>query len=263
MCDDELTRTFVSRRRVAKVEESLGSRATERIEIPQRVPENGRRIAAIGGLLEATPFDAFGRRILSMATSTGRVDLVQGITQITPRWVSLEGVVTEQPLLLDMRVATSSIPRAELRRVIDQHIDRSKSDQRLRIVRLYLQAERYEDARAELDEVLADFPNLTDLAAERRSLGELSAAKLLEEIQLRGRAGQDRLASALLEQFPADDAGGETVEMVREARDAYRDREGHAKRLLGAIQTRVEALSDEQPRREAEELLGEMSREIS
>ena len=263
MCDDELTRTFVPRRRVVKVEEGLGSRAIERIEIPQRVPENGRRIAAVGGLLEATPFDEFGRRILSMATSTGRVDLVQGITQITPRWVSLEGVVTEQPLLLDMRVATTSIPRAELRRVIDQHIDRSKSDQRLRIVRLYLQAERYEDARAELDEVLADFPSLTDLAAERRSLGELSAAKLLEEIQLRGRAGQDRLASGLLEHFPADDAGGETVEMVREARDAYRDREGQAKRLLGAIQARVEALSDEQPRREAEELLAEMSREIS
>jgi len=263
MCDDELTRTFVPRRRVAKVEESLGSRAIERIEIPQRVPENGRRIAAVGGLLEATPFDAFGRRILSMATATGRVDLVQGITQITPRWVSLEGVVTEQPLLLDMRVATSSIPRAELRRVIDQHIDRSKSDQRLRIVRLYLQAERYEDARTELDEVLADFPGLTDLAVERRSLGELSAAKLLEEIELRGRAGQDRLASTLLEHFPADDAGGETVEMVREARDAYREREGQAKRLLGAIQARVEALSDEQPRREAEDLLAEMSREIS
>ena len=263
MCDDELTRTFVPRRRVAKVEESLGSRGIERIEIPQRVPENGRRIAAVGGLLGATPFDAFGRRILSMATATGRVDLVQGITQITPRWVSLEGVVTEQPLLLDMRVATSSIPRAELRRVIDQHIDRSKSDQRLRIVRLYLQAERYEDARAELDEVLADFPGLTDLAVERRSLGELSAAKLLEEIELRGRAGQDRLASTLLEHFPADDAGGETVEMVREARDAYREREGQAKRLLEAIQTRVEALSDEQPRREAEELLAEMSREIS
>ncbi|MEI7861196.1 MAG: peptidase [Planctomycetota bacterium] len=263
MCDDELTRTFVPRRRVAKVEESLGSRAIERIEIPQRVPENGRRIAAVGGLLEATPFDAFGRRILSMATATGRVDLVQGITQITPRWVSLEGVVTEQPLLLDMRVATTSIPRAELRRVIDQHIDRSKSDQRLRIVRLYLQAERYEDARTELDEVLADFPGLTDLAVERRSLGELSAAKLLEEIELRGRAGQDRLASTLLEHFPADDAGGETVEMVREARDAYREREGQAKRLLGAIQARVEALSDEQPRREAEDLLAEMSREIS
>ena len=61
-CDDQLTRTMVSKRRVVKVEPSPAGLGLERIEIPQRVPENGRRVTAVGGVIEVTPFDEFGRR---------------------------------------------------------------------------------------------------------------------------------------------------------------------------------------------------------
>ena len=115
MCDNELTRTMVSKRRVVKAEPGVGNSNVERIKIPQRIPENGRRVASIGAILGTTPFDEYGRRILSIGTAGGRIDVVQGITQITPRWASVEGIITEQPLLLDMRIATSSIPR-EVRR---------------------------------------------------------------------------------------------------------------------------------------------------
>ena len=57
MCDDELRRTFVSRRRVVKAEETPFERQAERIEIPQRVPENGRRVASMGAVTDASPFD--------------------------------------------------------------------------------------------------------------------------------------------------------------------------------------------------------------
>ena len=263
MCDDELTRTMVSKRQVVKAEQSPVGIGLERIPIPQRVPENGRRVASVGGILETTPFDEFGRRILSLATASGRVDVVQGITQITPRWTSIEGILTEQPLLLDMRIATSSIPRDVLRRVIDQHIDHGSSDHRLRVVRLYLQAERYDDARQELDKVLRDFPDLADLAAERRGLGELAAAKLLDEILLRGRAGQDRLAMQLLDSFPAEDAGGEILEAVREARDRYRDRQASARRLVEELRSRSAKLEDNGQRNEVEAILAEIAGALS
>ncbi|RLS35192.1 MAG: peptidase [Planctomycetota bacterium] len=262
MCDDELTRTFVSRRRVVKAEEGVFGRQ-ERIEVPQRVPENGRRVASVGGIIEATPFDQFGRRILALATATGRADVVQGITVITPRWTKVEGVLTDHPLLLDMRLATSSIPRDQLRRVIDQQIDSNRSEDRLRVVRLFLQAERYEEARAELDLVLADFPGLKNLAEERRSLGELSANRLLDEIRLRGKAGQDALAMRLLDDFPVDDASGETVEAVREARDAYRDRQALARRLLEEVQSKCDAITDEEERAQATMVLDEIGREMT
>ena len=147
--------------------------------------------------------------------------------------------------------------------VIDQHIDRKNSDQRLRVVRLLLQAERYDDARHELDAVLADFPDLAALTAERKGLAELAAAKLLDEILLRGRAGQDRLAMRLLEDFPAADAGGEVVEAVRESRDAYRDRQTRAKQLVEELRGRLAALEDEETRTAATRIVAEMAGGLS
>ncbi len=263
MCDDDLTRTMVAKRRVARVQPGAVGLGLEKITIPQRVPEAGRRVAAVGGIVSATPFDEFGRRIVSLAAASGRIEVVQGITRITPRWTSLEAILTEQPLLLDQRVATSSIPRDVLRRVIDQQIDRTNADERLRIVRLLLQAERYEEARAELDEVLADFPGLANLADERRRLAELAATRLLDEVLLRGRAGQDRLAMRLLEGFPADDAGGEVLERVREARDSYRDRQALARRLVDALRDKTAGLGDEADAAAAGRALDEIAAELS
>lgn len=263
MCDDELTRTFVSRRRVVKAEELPYGQQLERIEVPQRVPENGRRVASVGGILEVTPFDEYGRRILGLATAGGRVDVVQGITMITPHWMRLEGVVTEQPLLLDMRVSTASIPRDQLRRVLDHLTDPESSEERLRIVRLLLQAERYEEARSELDGVIRDFPALARLAEERRGLGELSATRLLEEARLRGRAGQDALAMEILGRFPAEEATPETVEAVREARDAYRDRQALAARLVARLEERRAELPDDAGREAVGAVLDEIAGEMT
>ena len=263
MCDDELTRTFVSRRRVVRAEELPFGRQLQRIEIPQRVPENGRRVASIGGILAATPFDAFGRRILTLATASGRVDVVQGITEITPRWTRVEGVVTDNPLLLDMRLSTGSIPRDQLRLVLDRQTDPASSEERLRIVRLFLQAERYEEARGELDGVIGDFPALQNLAEERRSLGELSATRLLDEVRLRGRSGQDALAMEILERFPADEASAETIEAIREARDAYRGRQASAERLLGLLQERCDSLEDGGTRAAVAGILDEIGAEMT
>lgn len=263
MCDDEMTRTFVSRRRVVRAEELPFARQLERIEIPQRVPENGRRVASIGGILAATPFDEFGRRILTLSTASGRLDVVQGITTITPRWTRVQGVLTDNPLLLDMRLSTGAIPRDQLRLVLDRQTDPASSEERLRIVRLFLQAERYEEARAELDGVIRDFPGLKNLSEERRSLGELSATRLLDEVRLRGRSGQDALAMEILENFPADEASAETVEAIREARDAYRDRQASAERLLRLLQERCDALDDDDTRAACVGVLDEIAAEMT
>jgi len=242
VCDDDLTRTMVPKRRVTKVDEGPFDVGLERIEIPQRLPDNGRRVAAIGGVVAATPFDEFGRRILSLATAAGRVDVVQGIKEITPRWTRIEGIQTEHPVLLDMRVATSSIPRDVLRTVILKGLDQDDADERLRIVRLWLQAGRYDDARAELDGVLERFPKLADLATERRELAELAASTLLDEIRQRVAVGQENLAARFLEAFPAAEASGELVEAVREERDALQARRDRGSRLLAAIRERLPAI---------------------
>jgi predicted esterase len=263
VCDDELTRTMVSKRRVVKAEPGQTGPVLERIPIPQRVAADGRRVAAVGGILETTPFDDFGRRILSLMTGGGRLDIVQGITQITPRWTSLETVAMERPHLLDMRIATSSIPRDVLARVIGHSIDPTDADQRLRVVRLYLQADRFDDAREALDGVLRDFPDLAGLKAERDGLAGLMGARLLEEIRGRAGVGQDRLAMQLLEGFPLEGAGGEILEAVREERDRYRSAQDRARRLTAEMAARVERLEDEAERRAAGEIVAEIRRELT
>ncbi len=263
VCDDELTRTMVPKKRVVKRERGQTGPVMERITIPQRVAADGRRVAAVGGILETTPFDDRGRRTLSLMTGTGRIDIVQGITQVTPRWTSLETVAMERPHLLDMRIATSSIPRDVLARVVEQAIDATDSDQRLRVVRLYLQADRFDDARRELDGVLRDFPDLAGLKTEREGLARLMGARLLEEIRSRAAAGQDRLAMQLLEAFPADDVGAEILESVREERDRYRSTQERARQLTADVATRVERLGDDGDRKIAAEIVAEMQRELT
>ena len=263
VCDDELTRTMVSKRRVVKAEPGQTGPVAESIPIPQRVAQEGRRVAGVGGILGTTPFDDHGRRILSLITASGQLDIVQGITHITPRWTSLETVAMERPHLLDMRIATSSIPRDVLARVIDHGIDRNDADERLRVVRLYLQAERFDDARRELDGVLRDFPDLAGLTAERDGLANLMNARLLDEIRQRGRVGQDRLAMRLLENFPVEGASGEILEEIREERDRYRDAQARAQRLVAAFAERTVQLGDDGDRRQAEAIVAEIRQQVT
>lgn len=262
MCDDELTRVMVSKRQARNVESAVVDPGMERIRIPQRIPETGRRVAGIGAILQTTPFDEYGRRILTLATSSGRLDVVQGISEITPRWTRIEGLQTEQPLLLDMRMATSSLPRDILERVIAKHVDPRDSDERLRVVRLLMQAERFDDARRILDLVLADFPELSDLAAERKTLARLAARQLLDEIRARAAVGQDRLAAGLLEGFPTEDIDGELLEEVREERDAYRQRRDRAAAIVAALRERITTLAPDVGG-EAAAAVDEIQRELS
>jgi predicted esterase len=262
MCDDELTRTMVAKKLVRNVEEAVVDPGLERIRIPQRVPDNGQQVGGVGGIVAVTPFDDYGRRVLTLATAAGRLDVVQGITEITPRWVRVEGIQTEHPLTIDMRLATSSLPRDALERVLAKLIDARDPDDRLRVVRLLMQADRLEDARRALDGVLTDFPELSSLAVERTTLARLAARRLLDEILLRAKAGQHQLATSILDGFPAADADGELLEEVREVRDRYRHDRERAVTIVAALRDHAAALEPTDAGA-ANGLIDEIQRELS
>ena len=263
MVDDGLTRSFVPRRRVRTIVPSPPGVAEERIEVPQMVATAGRQITAIGGVLETTPFDEWGRRIFSVATASGRLDIVQGVTEITPRYTRLEGVQTERPVQMDMRIATSSIPRDQLSAVLDHLLDEDNPDARLRVVRLYLQAGRFADARGELDAILERFPDLEHLDEEQAGLARLADRHLLDEITRRATAGQHRLAMRLLEEFPSEGADGVTLEEVRERRDRYAEQIQRGRDIVADLGRRAKSLADGEQRAAAgrfvEELTGRLS----
>ncbi|MCL4202172.1 MAG: peptidase [Pirellulaceae bacterium] len=261
LIDDDLRRIFVSSLQV----QSVVPRQTplERIRIDQRTASGSRRIAAVGPILRVTPFDEFGRRIFSMNTAQGPVHVVQGITEVTPTYTRVEGLQARSAYVWDMRVATSSIPRDTLSKILMQQIDPKNSDERLRLVRLYIQAERYPDAKTELEGVIKDFPALADLQTQVVSLHQMSARRLIKEIELRRSAGQHQLAYTMLDRFPPDGVAGEILLQVRDMLDDYKAMKKRAEEAAAALQGHTAAIANAATRAEAEPIVEEILRELN
>ncbi len=263
MCDNGLTRTFISKKRIIGAAEESGNQSEEEINVFQRVPDSGRSLSSIGTVVSSTPFDDFGRRVITLSTPGGLLDHVQGITKITPHWISVEGLITEHPLRLDMRIATSSVPRETLRRIVEKQVDAEDVDERLQFVRLLIQSARYKEAGDELRRVIQDFPSLKSLRSQQNNIANLAANQLLEEIILRQRSGQDRLVLTLLENFSSTDGNGELLQAVKELRDEYRQRLDQANSLVGQIQKLTEHLPDTRDRQLAENVVQQISTELT
>lgn len=243
LVDDDLRRTFVSQLQVQAVANPTPP-AIEKLRVAQRLPEQGKRVASIGPILRVTPFDKFGRRVFSMQTAQGPIDVIQGITEITPSYTKVEGILTRNPYLWDMRVATSSLPRDVISSVVRSQINEKNADDRLRIVRFYIQAERYDDARVELEGVLKDFPELSDLQRQVRELHQAGANRLIKEIELRRESTQHQLAHQMLSNFPVQGIAGETLLKVRDMLAEYEQSQMQGKRVLSLLETHHSQIED-------------------
>ena len=89
-----------------------------RIRIWQDVAETGGGIGRIGRAVRVTPFDEYGRRIFEMQGKDGAIPVVQGITEITPSYAKVEGLAGPKAIVWDQRIATSSIPRDVLDKIL-------------------------------------------------------------------------------------------------------------------------------------------------
>ena len=118
MFDDGLRRTFIHSGQVARVLEDAPQREV-RIHVWQDVAEAGPGIGRVGRGRPLEPFDEFGRRIYEMQSRDGPLAIVQGITEITPIYTKVEGLMgAPRPIVWDMRMATSSIPREMLKPIL-------------------------------------------------------------------------------------------------------------------------------------------------
>lgn len=261
LIDDDLRRVFVSS---WQVQSAVGQPTpVERIRIDQRTAIGPRRVATVGPILRTTPWDEFGRRILSMNTADGPIHVVQGITEITPTFTRVEGLQAKQSYVWDMRIATSSIPRDVLSSVLMRQIDSQDADERLRIVRLYIQAERYEDAKTELEQVIQDFPDLADLQKQVVSFQQMSARRLIREIELRRSAGQHELAFNMLDQFPDQGVAGEILLQVRDMLDEYKTTRQRAQQAAESLQQHLAEIANAATRSAAEPAVQEVFGELS
>ena len=245
LVDDGLRRTFVC---TYQVREALESEplAMTRIKTEQRVaPARARRIGMVGPILGVDPWDDFGRRKFVMQTNQGPLTVIQGMTEITPVWTKVEGLMSGTPYQWDMRIATSSIPRDTLSAVLMNQIDAKDVDQRRQIVKLYIESDRYRDASRELLKMFEDFPELrkemTDLS---RDLRQMSARRLMKEIELRQTAGQHRLAMRMLNGFPEEGVASTMLGQVREKLADYDKKVSQGEVVLAKLKGNVALVED-------------------
>lgn len=264
LIDDGLRQVYQPFRQVTETNELDAGEPVESFIIPQQVCDNGAGVATVGPIVRVTPFDEYGRRILAMRTQRGVEEVIQGITEITPEWTKIECVDTLKiRYTWDMRIATSSIPRDMLSMILHKQVDPKNLDQRLKVVRLYLQSERFKDAEQELQGIVADFPQQqAQYQPTIVRLQQLHARRILEEIEKRRDVGQDELCLAMLKSFPAQNVAGVILQRVRGMLDEY---EGNEKRIRTAIAKIDELLGnlDTQMRLRADPIVQEIKKELS
>lgn len=264
LIDDDLRRTFIAKRQVAEVLDQA-PRQQVTINIWQDVATAGGYVSAVGPSLGVTPFDEFGRRIYEMQTKTGPQAVIQGVTKITPWYAKVEALRGSRPrtVVWDMRLATSSIPQATLAKIFARNVPRDDVEARLQVVRFYIDAERYSHARRELQNVIADFPEMKELDAQVKELRQMGARRILREIRMRRSAGQHKLVEVLLDNFPTDGVPGETLAEVRELTAETQRVASRVAEIKSRLAQLVESAGDPDQRGLASPLAAEIQAELS
>lgn len=261
--DDDLRRVFVGKKSVLTIGDSQAS-AFERIKLQQVVASAGPGIASVGPIVSVKPFDKYGRRTFTMAGNKGNIEVIQGITEITPRYTKVEALTRgSYQYVWSMRIATSSIPRETLSEILMHRIDPKNSEQRLSIVRLYLQSQRIQDARAELEGVVRDFPKLGELQELVGRLRATGATMLFKEIELRREAGQHLLAIDMLTNFPTEGIGGEMKLQATDTLQEYKDIKAKGELVLALMKEHLGKIENEGNRSRATPLCAEIAQEMN
>ena len=221
LIDDQLRRVYVHRNGMVAGPPVQVPDLEQPIQFWHPVPLSGKAVGGLGSILGVSPLNEYGRRILRVRGPDGRpIAVIQGVTELNARYAKLEALKAQTAYDWDMRVATSSITSETLNRIFQRRIDQSDVDARLGVVRFFITAERYGEAREALQAVINDFPDQQDLAAQVIAITEMQAGQLLDEAKKRAGAGQEKLARQILERFPLAEVSRVTRLKVQDALQA-------------------------------------------
>lgn len=261
--DDNLRRTFIPKQSVVEVVDAAPEPLV-RIKLWQNVASSSTMVGVIGPSLRITPFDEYGRRIYEMQTAEGPLAVVQGITELTHRYAKVETLQgPHRKAAWDMRIATSSIPRDILKQILARAVSHDNPDDWLQVVRFYVQGERYPEAGAELEQIIARFPAKQELQAEAKQLRQLGARRVLREIGLRQAAGQHALVNKLLMNFPTEEVSGETLQEVRELGERSQQTLAQVDQLSEQLTSVAEKMADGKDRELIKPVVKEITASLS
>ncbi len=267
MIDDNLRRTFISKRDIQDTRADDATEAPEKFQPWQHVRQSGQKITSMGPIVRITPFDEYGRRIITINTPKGQVNLIQGISELTPTYAKVEGIISEASnFVSDMRIATTSIPSETLDKILRRQIDESDPEQRKRIASFYVQSERYEAASKELEEIIAqskDDSIRDQLEPTMRSLKQLASRRLLKELEMRRAGGQHTFVFSKLNTFPDDGVAGEILQQVIEMKGEFNKQLGARELVLKKVDELLAKVEVETDRQKASVVRNEMQNQLN
>ena len=193
----------------------------ESFTIKQRKTGRSLTPTSLGAIEEPEPFNRFGRRQVIIRTQRGDVPILQGITRLDPRYLTIEGLshVWEHGL------ATTSVPAPILDAIIKEAIDEDDPLEHLAVAKFYLQAGLYLESEQELRRIMNQFPDYRDrVELMFRQLQELIADRFIRELELRRNAGQHQLVLRKAREFPADKLSASVQQRVNELIQEHQDR---------------------------------------
>ena len=202
--------------------------------------ETSGQLASLGAV-NPSKFNIFGKRSFSIQTPLGARHMVQAITELSPLYCKVETVRdpdSSDAIKLDQRIATASIPSQLLNDILHQNLDLTKSGDWTKLVRFYMQAERFAEARKEAVAASQKFPSDFGRVLLTQ-LDELNAAQLFREAKSRQDAGQYQLAISVLNTFPMATL---PVEVQLKVQDQY----AALKQNLVLVSNMVESLEKDQ-----------------
>jgi len=246
LIDDGLRRTYLHGKGMADGEPVDIGDLERPIELWQPTPLGGKVVAGLGNAIGVSPFNEFGRRVLTVRGPEGPVQIIQGITELNSRYAKLSALKGKPSLSWDMRVATSSIDSATLSKIFDRRIDSADLNSRLEAVRFYINAERYDDAKLALKKIIRDFPEEKDLPAQVITLTEKQGDQLLDEAKNRIASGQYALAANILNSFPLEAVGRIKKLQVEDALEELRANEQLSETVLAKLSEQMSKLPNAQ-----------------
>lgn len=214
MVDTPLKRYLVPFRQVDSDNQDVDLSKHVGFKLEQKKLKNGGRLlAAIQGVKVNSPFDEYGRRTLTLQSANGNLEVIQGVTEITPDYLKIMAL----NYTWETAMATSSVPIEQIDRMLRKVTRQNNPDHRMKIATFYIQASFYEAADRELASIADQFPELVSRVAEAQvSLAVAKGHEGLGEMKRRESAGQYEYVLGLSKKFPIKDIDVATLREVRE-----------------------------------------------
>ncbi|MCL2710554.1 MAG: alpha/beta hydrolase-fold protein [Planctomycetaceae bacterium] len=266
--DDGLRRVYFSKTQLLRPNEE----ALPKLEVfrtGQSVNTEGQVYHIPGNYANTTPFDQYGRRVLRVFHSGGVALVEQSIVELNPYYVRVTSErADQQPVNWEMRIATNAIPREQITPIVMNIINAQNFDDRMRLVRFYLEGGLYYHADAELESVMLEWKDDPDvqprLRAMSMSIRQSMYEQYINELELRWDSGQYRLVGHLLTELEQEPKLPERLFLpVRRMLQRFDDTAQRCQDIIAAMRELNEQLPDVDKNDKIPAIITEIEKELN